>query len=183
MTVIAAIVRLICALNAIAGRVFSWFALAIVLVCFAVVVLRYAFGLSYVWMQDLYVWLNGAMFTSVAGFALLRDKHVRVDVFYRNWSKRRKALADLFGACLFLLPFAIVVTLYAQPYVGQSWGILEASSNMGGLPGLFILKAFLLAFAALLGLQGLAVLLRSVLVLAGRSELVPADFAYGEAEG
>ena len=52
--------------------------LGIVLLCFTVVVQRYVFAISHVWMQDLYIWLNGAMFTAVAGFALLRDDHVRV---------------------------------------------------------------------------------------------------------
>ncbi|WP_417669871.1 TRAP transporter small permease subunit [Roseibium sp.] len=180
MSAIAVIIRLICAVNEAAGRLFSWCALAIVLICFAVVLLRYVFGLSYVWMQDLYVWLNGAMFTAVAGFALLRDKHVRVDIFYRHRSERQRALADLVGATVFLMPFALVIVIYALPFVAQSWQVLETSSNIGGLPGLFVLKSFILVFAVLLGLQGLAMVLRSVLVLGCRSDLVPSDIRYAE---
>ena len=79
----------ISALNAALGAVFAWLSLGIVVVCFSVVVLRYAFATSFVWMQDLYIWLSGAMFTAVGGFALLRDSHVRVDIFYRPASERR----------------------------------------------------------------------------------------------
>ena len=73
MRFLAAIARVICAVNLVIGNLFSWLALGIVLVCFTVVVQRYVFAISFVWMQDLYIWLNGAMFTAVAGFALLRD--------------------------------------------------------------------------------------------------------------
>ena len=95
------------AVNLFIGRTFSWLALGIVVVCFAVVVQRYVFSVSHLWMQDLYIWLNGAMFTAVAGFALLRDDHVRVDIFYRPARVRTRALADLVGVLLFLLPFTL----------------------------------------------------------------------------
>ncbi len=182
MTMIARIIRLICGLNSLAGRVFSWCALAIVLTCFAVVVLRYVFATSFVWMQDLYVWLNGAMFTAVAGFALLRDDHVRVDIFYRSAGERHKAVCDLIGAVLFLLPFTFVVLIYALPFAAQSWRYFERSANVGGLPGLFVLKSFILGFAVLVALQGIAMVLRSVLVLGGRGDLVPDEMKYRRRE-
>lgn len=160
------------ALNRAIGEAFSWLSLLIVLVCFAVVVERYAFSTSRVWMQDLYVWLNGAMFTAVAGFALLREDHVRVDIFYRPASIRTKAIVDLIGVCLFLLPFAAVVWVYGYPFVARSWGLAEGSANWGGMPGLFVLKSFILVFASLVALQGLSMAARSVLVLAGREDLV-----------
>src|SRR5690606_12009410 len=109
MGALAAFVRAVGGLNWLIGQVLAWLALACVLVCFTVVVQRYFFATSMLWMQDLYVWLAGAMFTGVAGFALLRDDHVRVDIFYRPASVRRKAIADLIGVFLFLLPFMYVV--------------------------------------------------------------------------
>ena len=180
MSAIVLAIRLICGLNSLAGRFFSWFALAIVLVCFTVVVLRYVFAVSFVWMQDLYVWLNGAMFTAVAGFALLRDDHVRVDIYYREASHERKAIADAVGAVLFLLPFSLVVFVYALPFVERSWSVLEASGSVGGLQGLFVLKSFILLFAVLLALQGLVLMLRSFLVLSGHADLVPDPVKYAQ---
>ena len=178
MQVLAGFARLISGINWLVGQVLSWLALGCVLVCFAVVVQRYAFNTSTLWMQDLYVWLGGAMFTGVAGFALMRNDHVRVDVFYRPAPVRRKAIADLFGVFVFLLPFVYVVWTYGYPAVARSWGYYEGSANIGGMPGLFILKSFILVFAALVGLQGLAMAARSVLVLAGREELLPPHLRY-----
>ncbi|MGV8834156.1 MAG: TRAP transporter small permease subunit [Devosia sp.] len=178
MQLLAWIVRAIGAVNRVAGETLSWLALACVLVCFTVVVQRYAFNTSTLWMQDLYVWLSGAMFTGVAGFALMRDDHVRVDIFYRPASLRRKAMADLFGVVAFLFPFIFVIFTYGYPAVARSWSYSEASSNVGGMPGLFILKSFIIVFAVLVGLQGLAMALRAILVLAGQQELLPEHLRY-----
>ncbi len=84
MQAMALAVRAICAFNAALGRLFALFSLGIVLVCFTVVVMRYAFNVGSVPMQDLYVWLNGMMFMGVAGYTLMKDGHVRVDIFYRD---------------------------------------------------------------------------------------------------
>jgi TRAP-type mannitol/chloroaromatic compound transport system permease small subunit len=176
--VLAGYVRAVSALNRWVGFTLSWLALAVVVVCFTVVVQRYLFHTTQLWMQDLYVWLSGAMFTSVAGFALLRDDHVRVDIFYRPWPVRRKAIADLVGVVIFLIPYVIVVALYAWPFVMRSWRIYEGSANVGGMPGLFVLKTFILVFCALIGLQGLAWAFRSILVLANREELLPEKLRY-----
>lgn len=81
LTFLAAIMRSINGINKAVGNVFAWLSVAVVLVCFAVVVERYLFSTTRLWMQDLYVWLNGVMFTAVAGFALFREDHVRVDIF------------------------------------------------------------------------------------------------------
>jgi TRAP-type mannitol/chloroaromatic compound transport system permease small subunit len=64
------------------------------------------------------------------------------------------------------------------PYVQRSWRLMENSANVGGMPGLYVLKTFILVFIALVALQGLAMLIRSILVLAKRDELIPEDFRY-----
>jgi len=182
MRQVGALAALICRVNWIIGQVFSWLALGIVVVCFAVVVQRYVFSVSYVWMQDLYIWLNGAMFTAVAGFALLRDNHVRVDIFYRPAQMRTRALVDLVGVLIFLMPFAVIVYVYSMPFVLRAWSYYESSANVGGMPGLFILKSFIIAFVLLLAAQGVAMICRSVLVLGGRFDLVPALMRYPETQ-
>lgn len=178
MRAIASIVRSISGLNWLIGNVFAWLALAIVAVCFTVVVQRYIFSTTQLWMQDLYVWLNGAMFTAVAGFALLRNDHVRVDIFYRPAPVGRKALVDLIGVVFFLLPFCWIVYAYGWTFVARSWRLQEGSANIGGMPGLFVLKSFILVFAALIALQGIAMALRSILVLSGNEHLLPAHLRY-----
>ncbi len=178
MQVLAALMRMINGLSWLVGQVFAWLSVGIVLVCFWVVVERYAFGNTRLWMQDLYVWMNGAMFTAVAAFALYRNDHVRVDIFFRPASLRTKALLDLLGVILLLLPFMYVVWVYSWPNVVRSWARFEGSANVGGMPGLYILRTFILGFAALLALQGVAMIIRSILILARREDLVPADFRY-----
>ncbi|SFI98663.1 TRAP transporter small permease subunit [Aerobium aerolatum] len=178
MNIMASTIRAISAVNRLLGNVFAWLSLLMVLICFTVVVQRYALGFTVLWMQDLYVWLNGAMFTAVAGFALLRDDHVRVDIFYRPAKIRTKAIIDLIGVIIFLIPFCWVVYTYTWNYVARSWRIGEASSNVGGMPGLYILKSFLLVFVAVIFLQGIAMALRSILVLRGREDLLPEKLRY-----
>jgi TRAP-type mannitol/chloroaromatic compound transport system permease small subunit len=175
---LALVMRAINLLNRIIGNLFSWLALAVVLVCFWVVVERYFFQTTRLWMQDLYPWLSGAMFTAVAGYALYRNDHVRVDIFFRPAPVRRKALLDLIGVFIFLLPFTWVVWTYSFSFVSRSWGLYESSANPGGMPGLFVLKTFILVFAALIAAQGVAMAIRSILILSGREDLVPDDYRY-----
>lgn len=183
MHMLAGLIRAISTLNRAVGNTLSWLALVCVLVCFTVVVQRYFFHVSHLWMQDLYVWVNGAMFTGVAGFALLRQDHVRVDIFYRPASVRWKATADLIGVVLFLFPFMYVVISFGLPYVQRSWRIYEGSANIGGMPGLFILKSFILVFAVLVTLQGIAMAARSILVLNHRQDLLPPKLRYEAEKG
>lgn len=178
MNVLVTLIRAIGAMNRVIGYTFAWLSLAMVLICFTVVVQRYMLGFTVLWMQDLYVWMNGAMFTAVAGFALLRDDHVRVDIFYRPATIRNKAIVDLIGVFIFLLPFCWVVYAYSWNYVARSWRLHEGSANVGGMPGLYILKSFIIVFVAVVALQGIAMALRSILVLRGEEDRLPEKLRY-----
>ncbi|MDO4904116.1 MAG: TRAP transporter small permease subunit [Lautropia sp.] len=178
MRAVALYVTLVSAVTGVIGRLLSWLSLGIVLVCFTVVVLRYWFNTSFIWLQDLYVWLSGAMFMGVSAYALMRDDHVRVDIFYRRASLRSKAWLDLFGVLVCLLPFCFLIWTYAWPYVVRSWRLTEGSPNAGGLEGFFILKGFILLFVIMTALQGLAMAGRSLLVLGGRQNLLPEHLRY-----
>jgi len=178
MHAIASFVSAVGRLNGFVGKTFAWLAPLGALLCFTVVVQRYLFSTTQLWLQDLYVWVNGAMFMAVAGYTLLIDGHVRVDILYRPASPRRKAILDLVGVLIFLLPFCAVVWLWGFEYVQRAWMLREGSANPGGMPGLFILKTFILVFDVLVCLQGIAMALRSILVLNGREELLPAQYRY-----
>jgi TRAP-type mannitol/chloroaromatic compound transport system permease small subunit len=168
MNALASFARLVQCLNELVGRAVAWLMLAMVLVAFLVVTLRYGFSLGWVWMQESYVWMHGLVFTLGAGYTLLHDGHVRVDILYRAAGTRYRALVDLLGSPFLLLPLVCVVAWVSLPYVASSWAKLERSGEAGGLPGLYLLKAALLAFCLLLGLQALAMACRSILHLAGR---------------
>lgn len=175
MAALAAFVRLVDRLNDTIGRGVAWLTLAMVLITFTVVVLRYIYAIGWVWMQESYVWLHGIVFMLGTGYTLLHNGHVRVDILYRTASPRYKAIIDIFGSFVLLLPMVTVVFLVSFNYVVASWLKFEESREAGGLPGLFLLKTVILAFCVLLGLQGLALAGRSILSLAGVAGFRPSD--------
>ena len=175
MAALEGFVRFVDSLNERIGRGVAWLTLAMVLITFGVVILRYVYAIGWVWLQESYVWLHGVVFMVGAGYTLLHNGHVRVDVIYRPGSARYKAIVDLLGSLLLLMPLIVLIAIVSYDYVFDSWMRLEESREAGGLPGLFLLKSVLLVFCALLGLQGLSLAARSVLVLIGHPEFVPDD--------
>ncbi|MCB1520056.1 MAG: TRAP transporter small permease subunit [Hyphomicrobiaceae bacterium] len=172
---IAGIVRAIEALNDAVGRTVSWLAVVLVFTTCLVAVLRYGFSIGFVWMQELYVWMHAAVFLLVSGYTLQHEGHVRIDVFYGPASLRTKAWINIFGTLVFLFPMLALIAYVGTPYVLLSWTRLEASQEAGGLHGLFLLKSCMLGFVVLLALQGVALLLRSAMVIAGNPEWDPSN--------
>lgn len=166
------IARAVDAANERIGASVAWLALALVLVEFTVVLMRYVFGIGSVKMQESIVYMHAIVFMVAAGYTLLHGGHVRVDIFYRTASARFKAWVDLLGSLLLLLPMVGVVGWYSWSFVLRSWERLEGSAEAGGLPGLYLLKSVLILFVVLLAMQGLSLAARSLLVLAGRESLL-----------
>lgn len=173
MGAVAAFVRFAEAINDYVGRIVGWLTLATVLICATVVFIRYVLSTGFVWMQELYVWTHAGAFMLGAGYTLLADKHVRVDIIYASKTERTRAWLDLFGTLVFLFPWIGVLTWYSWTYVLSSWKLMETSQQVGGMPGLYVLKTAILAFCALMMLQGLAICGRCILVLAGQGDTVP----------
>jgi TRAP-type mannitol/chloroaromatic compound transport system permease small subunit len=159
--------RAIDGLNEGLGRTVAWLALILVLLQFVIVVMRYVFGLGSVKLQESIVYMHAMLFMLAAGYTLLHDGHVRCDIFYSTASPRAKALVDLFGVVVFLLPTCALIAWVAWPYVAASWAVREGSPEGSlGIPGVFLLKTVILVFAGLVTLQGLALGIHSLLVLA-----------------
>ncbi len=165
---VARLVNAIDWVNRGAGRIVAWLTLATVLICGAVVVLRYAAGIGEIWMQELYVWTHAMTFLLAAGFAYLLNAHVRVDIFYARMSPRGRAWVDLFGVVFLLFPWLALIAWTSWTYVAYSWATNEVSVQSNGMPAVYVLKASILGFVVLLGLQGIAWIGRCLLVLAGR---------------
>jgi len=170
VTSLPALARTIDTLNRHIGQATAWLALLMVLVQFLVVVLRYVFGLGFIWMQESIMYMHGLLFMVGAGYTLLQDGHVRVDLFYREASLRTKALVDLLGSLLFLIPFCGLILWVSVDYVTNSWRVLEGSKETSGVQGIFLLKSAILVFAVLVTLQGLSTIVRSVLTLTGQDQ-------------
>lgn len=147
------------------GEAVSWLTLAMVLVTCVVVLLRYFFQSGWIWLQELITWMHAMVFLLGAAYTLQADEHVRVDVFYRQMSVRQRALVNLIGTLLLLVPSCIFILWAGWNYVESSWRILEGSREAGGLPYPFVpfLKSAMLAMAALLLLQGISLSLRSAI--------------------
>lgn len=160
-------------LNSGVGRAVSWLALAMVVVQFAVVLARHVFGLSSILAQETVLYMHGALFMLAAAWTLAANAHVRVDIFYREAAPRRRALVDLIGAVLLLLPVCAAIAWAAWPYVAQAWAVREGSRETSGLPGVYLLKTVILVFAAQMALQAAAMALRSLAVLRRPGEGVP----------
>lgn len=151
--------------NGAVGHAVAWLALVLVLVQFAVVVLRYVFSIGFVPMQESVWYLHGLLFMLGAGYTLLNDGHVRIDIFYRTASPRRKAWIDLLGVLIFLTPVCVATWIFSWSYVINAWRVLEGSMEAAGLPAVFLLKTVIWVFVVLLFLQGVAMALRSILTL------------------
>ena len=135
------------------GRGVSWFTLAMVVLIFAIVILRYGFNQGWIWLQESVTYLHAAVFMLAAAWAFQTDDHVRVDIFYRSGSSRYKNIVNLVGTLLLLVPFSLFLLYIGWNYVAASWETMEASREAGGLPLVFLLKSLILVLPALLLLQ------------------------------
>ena len=150
------------------GRAAAWLALLVVLLQFALVVARYLLGLGSIWLSETVIYGHAALIMLAAAWTLGAGGHVRVDVFYDQATLRTRAVIDLLGSLLLLLPFALVLLWLSMPYATRSWAILERSHESSGLPLVFLLKTLIPAFAVLMALQGIAQVIRAVSVLRAR---------------
>ncbi len=121
-----------------------------VLLTFTIVILRYGFNLGWIWLQESLTYLHVMVFSIAAAWTLQQDGHVRVDIFYTNMTQKNRALVDLLGSLVFLVPCCIFILIIAWPYVANSWKLLESSREAGGLPLVFLLKSLILVMPALL---------------------------------
>ncbi len=157
------------------GRTISWLTLAMVVVTFVVVVLRYVFEIGNIQLQESVIYMHSFVFLLAAGYTLKHDGHVRVDIFYRPLGERGKAIINIIGTLLLLFPVTGFIFWISWDYVAFSWKTLEGSQEAGGIEALFILKTSLLVMPVLMILQGLAELMRSLLVLTGDGHLLETD--------
>ena len=153
---------------AFTGRAVSWLSLLMVLVTFVVVVMRYLFDAGSIAMQESVAYMHAVLFLVGAAWTLQQDAHVRVDIFYSRWSPRAQAWVDLFGTLFLLLPVMLFISYISWQYIADSWRVHEGSREAGGLPGVYILKSFILVMTTLLVLQAVANLLKAMDVIKAR---------------
>lgn len=152
-------------INRAVGGVVMWLALLMVLVQFAVVLMRYVFGFSSIFVNESVLYLHASIFMLGAGYTLWAQGHVRVDIFYGTFTPRGKALVDIFGHLALLGPSLLLLLYWSWPMVRRSWAILEGPISVGGIPASYLLKSLVPAFCVLLLIQGVSALIRDVIRL------------------
>lgn len=164
--------RTIDAINTWVGRVVAWATAIVVMVVFVDVVMRYAFKTSFVSTQELEWHLFAFIFLMGAGATLLKDGHVRVDIFYQRLDQRGRAWINLLGVVFFLIPGCTMIIITSLKFVAASFVVMEGSPDPGGIPFRFVLKSCIPAGVFLMLIQGVALGIRSAYHVAGR-ELEP----------
>lgn len=165
------------------GRVLAILTVLLTATLFATVLMRYGFKsneltlgnwqLSRQAMEESVLYMHCLLFMLASAYTLQKDGHVRVDVFYRRFSPRTRAIVDLAGSLLLLLPMAGFILWSSLDYVAFSWKLKERSLENSGLPWLYLLKTLLPLMGALLIWQGLIEALRNLSRLLGWLPLDP----------
>ena len=132
-----------------------------------VVILRYVFGISFTWLNEIVIYAFAAMFMLGAAGALRDDAHVRVDILRPRFGENGRNWVELIGTYLFLFPICLRLLTLGEQGLSRSWMLLEGSSESDGLPILFLFKSLVPVFAVLMLGAGLSVALKAALRLTG----------------
>jgi TRAP-type mannitol/chloroaromatic compound transport system permease small subunit len=157
-------------ISSISGRATSWLTLFMVVITAIIVVMRYVFDAGSIWMQESVTWMHAAVFMVGAAYTMLDEGHVRVDIFYRKMSPRGRALVDLLGVVVFLLPLCGFLAFKAYDFAAASWAVHEVSREAGGLPypAIPAMKSIVILMPVAVALQGVSLMLRSIAALRNR---------------
>jgi TRAP-type mannitol/chloroaromatic compound transport system permease small subunit len=167
MSVAKRIYESIDSVNEWIGRGVAWTTLGLVLVVFVDVLMRYLVNTSFVFVQELEWHVFSFIFLLGAGYTLLHDGHVRVDIIYQAVGPKAQAWINLIGVIFFLIPGCFLVVYTSWAFMWTALQVWEGSSDPGGIPWRFVVKGFIPAGFSLLLLQGISLGIKSVLVIAG----------------
>jgi len=165
MKVIGKCIKVIDAINEYLGRGISWVTFGLVLVVFTDVIMRYLFKTSFVFVQEMEWHLFSILFLLGAGYALLHDEHVRVDIFYQRMNKKSKAWVNLLGCLFCLFPGCFLIIATGIPFVMDSYAVMEGSPDPGGIPFRFIIKGMIVVGFSFVAIQGLSLTVRSLFTI------------------
>jgi TRAP-type mannitol/chloroaromatic compound transport system permease small subunit len=165
MSFVHKLVQTIDAFTDRSGRVLAWLALAMALLITAIVIMRYGFNTGSIFSQELVTYMHATLFMLGTAYALKHGAHVRVDIFYRQFSARGKSWINALGGVVFLIPLCLFIVGVSWNFVNESLAMRETSSELGGIAAVYLLKALIPLMGINLLLQALAETLRSTLEL------------------
>ena len=135
------------------GRISSLLVLFLILLVSVSVILRYVFSIGFIWIQDLYIWIHAIFILLGISYTLKMDNHVRIDLLYRNFNKKKRNLINLIGLIIFAIPLTYILLVNGLDYFTRSYNLNEGSKESGGLPNIYILKFFIFFLGILLLLE------------------------------
>jgi TRAP-type mannitol/chloroaromatic compound transport system permease small subunit len=147
------------------GTSSSWLNIILVFLICIDVMMRYIFNQSFNWVIELEWHFFGLIFLLGSAYTLQKDKHVRVDIFYTDFSVRRKAMVDLLGSLFLLIPWCLIAIYTCTNYATNSFYIKENSPNPGGLPALYVIKFLIVIGFVLILIQGVVIIIQQIKTL------------------
>ena len=111
-----------------------------------IIVARYFFGIGLTGLQELVMYIHALVFLSCAGYVHYKDEHVRVDIFYRESSRKYKKNVNFFLSLFFLFPVCFVIGYFSIEFINMAWKIKEVSTEAGGLSYVYIQKTLIIFF-------------------------------------
>jgi len=147
------IIKILSVINNKIGLISSFFILILIFLVSLSVILRYVFSIGFIWHQDLYIWTHAIFILLGISYTLKKDGHVRIDLFYKDFNKKRKKIINLIGVIIFGIPLTYLLLTNGLDYFIRSYNLNESSKESGGLPYIYILKFFIFFLGVLLFLE------------------------------
>lgn len=160
--------------NADIGKLISWLTLIMALTVSTLVIARSLFNMNSIAVQEFVMYIHALIFLLCFSYTAYNDGHVRVDIFYRRFSKPQKAWVNALGHVFLLFPFALFILFISWDYVLQSWGwqssantwgAKEVSADPGGLPYVYLLKSLIPLTGIMLAIHTLCDLITQLICL------------------
>lgn len=161
---IVEVTRFIERTNELLGKSVATLVILMAVLTLVIVVLRYVFDIGSIALQESVLYMHATLIMLGLSYALQTDSHVRVDIIYTRLRPNVKRLINLGGHALFLIPFSVLLIVYSWDYVLASWRVQESSPEVGGIPGIYLLKSLIPLSATLLILQALSEIARLLFI-------------------
>lgn len=152
------------------GQLISWLAAVLVVVIIVQVILRYVFGRGMAVLEEVQWHLYAIGIMIGFSYALIHDSHIRLDLLYDRFPRRRKEKVEIFGILFLLMPMIIVILIHSWPFLYDSLRINERSDAPMGLCCRWFIKGFLPLGFIMLGLAAVSRLVRAIAYLMLKKE-------------
>ena len=152
------------------GKLAAWLMLPMMAVILFDVIMRHWFNVGSTMLQELEWHLHGAMFLLMMAWAYNKGTHVRIELFHERLTVRNKAIVELIGCLLFLLPYVAAILYFGSDYTTMSFLNSEVSASQTGLPYRWFIKALLVFGFILLGMAALSRAIKAIAYIGGNAQ-------------